>query len=130
LRGSKGGPTGLALRGDHFDMTPRRKWFEYVHKSAGYFAILTAWATVALGLVTADAPRWMVLALLCWAIILIAAFAYWQSRERCIDTYQAIWGDDPRLPGLQIAPIGWGISRYPPPPLSATVALPDKTRPE
>jgi hypothetical protein len=130
LRGSKGGPTGLALRGDHFDMTPRRKWFEVFHKSAGYLAILAAWATLALGLVTADAPRWMVLALLCWAIILIAAFAYWQSRERCMDTYQAIWGNDADLPGLQMNPIGWGIHRVAPPRLSATVRATDATKPE
>lgn len=130
LRGSKGGPTGVALRGDHFDMTRRRRVFERVHKSAGYLAILLAWGTLSLGLVAADAPRWMALALLGWSIILIACFAYWHSRKRCVDTYQAIWGADPDLPGLQIAPIGWGISRYAPEGLSVTLAVTDKSETE
>jgi hypothetical protein len=39
LRGSKGGPTDPradgSLRGDHYDMTPRRLAFEYLHKTGG-----------------------------------------------------------------------------------------------
>ena len=38
LRGTKGGPTDADIRGDHFDMTPRRLAFEYAHKSIGYVA--------------------------------------------------------------------------------------------
>jgi Eukaryotic cytochrome b561 len=32
LRGTKGGPTDVQLHGDHFDMTPRRRLFEKIHK--------------------------------------------------------------------------------------------------
>ena len=39
LRGTKGGPTEPTLRGDHYDMTPRRIAFERVHKSLGWIAV-------------------------------------------------------------------------------------------
>ena len=110
-RGSKGGPTDRQLRGDHYDMTPRRLAFERVHKALGWLALLAALAVVALGLQRADAPRWMALALALWALALGAAFVHWQRRGRCIDTYQAIWGPDARHPGNRIAPIGWGVRR-------------------
>jgi hypothetical protein len=45
-----------------------------------------------------------------WMLLLLAAIR-WQKKGQCIDTYQAIWGQDPRLPGLRAAPIGWGIRR-------------------
>ncbi|MEJ7139189.1 cytochrome b561 domain-containing protein [Amphibiibacter pelophylacis] len=113
LRGSKGGPTAPQMRGDHFDMTPRRVWFERLHKSLGWLAILLAQLTIFMGLVTVDAPRWMVLTLATWWFVLLALFAGWQRQQRCIDTYQAIWGRTPDLPGLKRPPIGWGIKRYP-----------------
>ena len=111
-RGSKGGPTDASLRGDHFDMTPWRKGFERFHKCLGYLAVAAACVVLALGLVVADAPRWMVLALGVWWLALGSVFALLQHQGRCIDTYQAIWGPNPRLPGNRMAPIGWGISRY------------------
>lgn len=111
-RGSKGGPTDTGLRGDHYDMTRWRKGFERLHKSLGYLALLLALATLALGLVVADAPRWMALGLAGWWLVLLAAFAWLQSQGRSIDTYQAIWGPDPQHPGNQITPIGWAITRY------------------
>jgi hypothetical protein len=49
-RGSKGGPTDVRLRGDHYDMTPGRVAFESVHKAGGYAAILLSIATIILGL--------------------------------------------------------------------------------
>jgi hypothetical protein len=36
-----------------------------------------------------------------------------QRAGRCIDTYQAIWGLDPDLPGNRRRPIGFGIVRRP-----------------
>lgn len=36
--------------GDHFDMTPRRRWFEAYHKTAGYFTMMLAVGAVATGL--------------------------------------------------------------------------------
>ena len=34
-----------------------------------------------------------------------------QRQGRCIDTYQAIWGPDPRHPGNRLKPVGWGVRR-------------------
>lgn len=110
LRGDKGGPTAPKLRGDHYDMTPRRVAFEYVHKSVGWAALALVMPTIALGLALADAPRWMALVLGLWAAALIAAFARWQLSGRCVDTYQAIWGPDPAHPGNRRRPIGWGVA--------------------
>jgi hypothetical protein len=111
-RGSKGGPLEPTLRGDHYDMTPRRNIFERTHKSLGYAALLLALSTVFMGLVVVDAPRWMLLTISLWWVTLIAGFVWLQKQGRCIDTYQAIWGPDSAHPGNNVAPIGWGISRY------------------
>ncbi|RWB35836.1 MAG: hypothetical protein EOS50_01380 [Mesorhizobium sp.] len=37
-------------RGDHYDMTLRRRWFEACHKTVGYFALVCAIGAVATGL--------------------------------------------------------------------------------
>jgi hypothetical protein len=96
LRGTKGGPTdvakGLPLRGDHFDMTRRRRIFEVWHKSLGYFALALVVVTTMLGLALADAPRWMGLVIAAWWLLLVAAFVILQKRGRAVDTYAAIWG--------------------------------------
>ncbi|WP_187431128.1 hypothetical protein ROLI_035220 [Roseobacter fucihabitans] len=115
LRGTKGGPTAPApdgtARGDHFDMTPRRLAFEYIHKGAGYLALVLSVSAIATGLWQANAPNWMGLSLLVWwAGLLIAAFIM-QNRGMAVDTYQAIWGPDPALPGNKRKPIGFGVSR-------------------
>jgi len=96
LRGSKGGPTEPKIRGDHYDMTPRRVVFEWLHKCGGYTAILLAIFTTFSGLAAADAPRWMVFVLLIWWLILIMMWLILQKQGRCIDTWQAIWGADNR----------------------------------
>jgi hypothetical protein len=119
LRGSKGGPTDRQLRGDHYDMTPRRIWFERVHKGLGWATVLGAVAVIGLGLVAADAPRWMAVALAAWWALLAALAWRWQRAGRCVDTYQAIWGPDPAHPGNRLAPIGWGVRR----PARAAVAM-------
>lgn len=110
-RGSKGGPGDVRLRGDHYDMTRHRIWFERLHKSLGWVAVLGAIGVIGLGLVVADAPRWMALALALWWLGLIALAWRWQRAGRCVDTYQAIWGPDPRHPGNLMNPIGWGVTR-------------------
>ena len=110
-RGSKGGPTDVRLRGDHYDMTPHRVRFERLHKGLGWLAVLAAVSVITLGLQVADAPRWMALALaLWWASLALAAWR-WQRQGRCVDTYQAVWGPDPHHPGNRLKPIGWGIRR-------------------
>lgn len=111
LRGTKGGPTDIAMRGDHFDMTPRRIVFEYVHKTLGYVALMLAAAAIFSGLWRANAPVWMWLALGPWWIGVAALFATLQRRRPVLDTYQAIWGCDPTLPGARRAPIGFGVRR-------------------
>ena len=111
LRGSKGGPTEPQLRGDHYDMTPWRRTFERLHKGLGWLAVgVSAWVIV-LGLVVADAPRWMLVVLCVWWFVLALMFAVLQARGRCIDTYQAIWGPDPSHPGNSVRPTGWGVRR-------------------
>ncbi len=115
LRGSKGGPTHPAkdgsIHGDHYDMTPRRLAFEYLHKYLGYFALLASWVTTLLGLWVANAPVWMFLILSIWYVVLVALFVKLQRMGLAFDTYQAIWGPDPDLPGNQRKPIGFGIHR-------------------
>jgi hypothetical protein len=120
LRGSKGGPSAprldalgqvLDLHGDHYDMTLRRRCFEHLHKTVGLLAWLLAWATVVVGLQLAHAPYWMLLSLLFWYCALLTVAVKLQRAGRCLDTYQAIWGADPSLPGNQRKPIGWGVRR-------------------
>lgn len=113
LRGTKGGPTAPDLRGDHYDMTPRRVAFEWAHKFGGLAALALAAATVLAGLVAADAPRWMPLALLAWWTCLGALALFLQRSGRCLDTYQAIWGPDHLHPGNARRPIGLGVNKLP-----------------
>lgn len=111
FRGTKGGPTEPSLRGDHFDMTPRRLAFEYFHKFAGYGLLALAIYGIATGMWLANAPHWMWIGLAGWWISLIAGFITLQRRGKAIDTYQAIWGPDPNLPGNRRTPIGFGVHR-------------------
>jgi hypothetical protein len=110
-RGSKGGPTDVRMRGDHYDMTPWRLRFERLHKALGWLAVAAAVAVIVLGLAAADAPRWMLAALSAWWVGLVLAATVWQRRGRCVDTYQAIWGPDPAHPGNRARPLGWGVRR-------------------
>lgn len=115
FRGSKGGPTALAPdgspRGHHYDMTPRRLMFEALHKTLGYGLLALAMLTILVGLWTANAPNWMWVALVIWWVALGLAFARLQQRGMAVDTYQAIWGDDPSHPGNQRPAPGWGVRR-------------------
>ncbi len=115
LRGSKGGPTDPApdgsLSGDHFNMTRRRRIFEYVHKSLGYLAIFLGTAAIVNGLWLVNAPHWMWFTLAAWWMCLLGAWIVLQRRGFAVDTYQAIWGPEPSFPGNQIEPIGWGARR-------------------
>src|SRR5665213_3284385 len=58
------------------------------------------------------APVWMWLVLGLWWIVCAAGLIELQRRVGCIDTYQAIWGLDPALPGYRHRPIGIGITRF------------------
>ncbi len=111
MRGSKGGPTDVQIRGDHYDMTAHRLWFEGIHKTCGWLALVLAVMTVCLGLWAADAPRWMVALLAAWWIGLFAFGVWMEKSGRCVDTYQAIWGPDPVHPGNRRQHVGWGARR-------------------
>lgn len=112
VRGSKGGPTGLTMRGDHYDMTRHRVFFENLHKSFGYLALCLSVVVISLGLVVAAAPRWMFIAIAVWWLVLGYMFVRLQRQNRCIDTYQAIWGPDLSHPGNRLPSAGWGMKRY------------------
>ena len=115
LRGTKGGPTAPApdgsWRGDHYDMSPHRVAFEYVHKVGGYLALLLAMMAVLTGLWQANAPRWMWLGIGGWWLACLIVFVVLQRRGLAFDTYQAHWGADPVHPGNRRPPIGFGIRR-------------------
>lgn len=110
-RGTKGGPTSEQVRGDHYDMTPRRVRFERLHKSLGWASMSASVICIMFGLLAADAPRWMWLVLCLWWVLLGGVFTRLQRAGRCVDTYQAIWGPDPSHPGNQRRPVGWGVRR-------------------
>ncbi|GAB0117841.1 cytochrome b561 domain-containing protein [Acidisoma sp. 7E03] len=115
FRGTKGGPTEATLRGDHYDMTPRRVAFEYLHKSLGWLLLMLAVGEVFLGLWMVNAPRWMAVVITLWWCVFLAVFVWAQRRGLCIDTYQAIWGPATEHPGnLRRRPIGWGVRRRTP----------------
>jgi hypothetical protein len=111
FRGSKGGPTEPQMRGDHYDMTTWRLWFETIHKTAGWSAVLLSVLTICLGLVISDAPRWMPLVLAVWWVGLFLVALRLEQAGRCIDTYQAIWGPDLKHPGNRRPKVGWGARR-------------------
>jgi hypothetical protein len=124
LRGTKGGPTAprlskngrlVDLHGDHYNMTPRRYWFERIHKSAGYTALLTAQLAMLTGLGLSDAPRWMPISLMVAWLAFMLVFIRWQRQGRCLDTYQAIWGPGMEHPGNSMSVSGWGVRRIRPP---------------
>lgn len=115
FRGSKGGPTDPAadgsLYGDHYNMTLRRRFFEFAHKFLGYSLLILAVATILVGLWHANAPRWMWVFLTLWWCSLTVLGLWLQAQGRAVDTYQAIWGPSPTHPGNVMADHGWGMRR-------------------
>ena len=99
------------MRGDHFDMTPWRRMCEHAHKSLGYLLLAIGAFGVVTGMWAANAPVWMWLGLGLWWSALFLIFIRMQVKGRAVDTYQAIWGPSPDLPGNRMKPIGWGITR-------------------
>ena len=92
-------------------MTPWRRMFEALHKALGYGLLALAAVTILLGMWAANAPHWMWIALPLWCLGLVALFIRLQRRGLAVDTYQAIWGDDPQHPGNQRPLPGWGVRR-------------------
>jgi len=109
LRGTHGGPTHPrwdgSIAGDHYDMTLRRRIFEGVHKSCGYIALVFAVFSIMSGLWIANAPKWMVVMLVGWWVVLISMFvALHRMGPRRVSTYQAIWGPGEDHPGNRRIP--------------------------
>jgi len=103
FRGSKGGPTASApdgsLRGDHYDMTPRRRWFETLHKAIGYSVLVLAGVTILYGLVLANGPNWMSILIVLWWFLLGLGCIFFQRKGMATPSYLAIWGPDQIHPG-------------------------------
>ncbi len=84
-------------RGDHFDMTPRRRLFEAYHKTFGYFAIVLAMGAVATGL----QQYWTPLIAIVLGVILVvssALFVYLEGNGYRQDTYRSVYGNHPDNP--------------------------------
>ena len=115
FRGTKGGPTAPGVdgspRGDHYDMTPWRRTFEVCHKTLGYLMLFLGAVVILMGLWKANAPNWMWVTLVLWWFALSITFIVLQRRGMAIDTYQAIWGDNPTHPGNSRDDPGWGMRR-------------------
>lgn len=108
LRGSKGGPTDpasdpddpLTWRGDHFDMTPRRRRFEHAHRAIGWTLLAAASWVILLGHGLIGAPDWLLIVMLgSYAVMLLVVMEQVHGR-RWVDTYVAIWGPHLRSPLL------------------------------
>lgn len=105
LRGSHGGREGAASdperpetwRGDHYDMTPQRRWFEAYHKSAGYLTLALALAAAASGLLQFRAAA---AALVVAAAVLagLLAMVVFEARGMRQDTYRSVYGNHPDHP--------------------------------
>lgn len=105
-RGTHGGHNHLSSdpdnpstwRGDHFDMTPRRRWFEAYHKPGGYFALFFATGAVVSGLM----QYWLPFIAIAFPIIILSIFTLaviLEGKGQRHDTYQAVFGSHPDNPG-------------------------------
>lgn len=115
LRGTKGGPALRgemgSVRGDHYDMSLRRRAFERIHKSMGYLTLVLAAVTVYAGLWHVNGPRWMWLLISVWYVVLVLLYIALQKAGRAADTYEAIWGPGPEHPGNSLPSRRWGMRR-------------------
>jgi hypothetical protein len=84
-------------RGDHYDMTPRRRRFEAYHKTAGFFSIFFAVGAVTTGLMQYPIPELLVfiLAVAVIALVLCMVLEYKGFRY---DGYRAAHGFNPEHP--------------------------------
>lgn len=131
-KGTGGGPKTLDANGepmgDHFNMTRKRVVFEWLHKNLGYLTLGLSVVSILTGLWISNAPIWMWIGQIGWWCLIVVLFVYLQKQGRAIDTYQAIWGTDPELPGNKLPPIGWGIRRGSPLSFEKTVSIRERRR--
>lgn len=100
LRGTKGGPTDrradprdpATWRGDHYDMTRRRRRFEAWHRPAGWAALGAGLLTIVLGVDLVGTPAWLFAVAALAEGMVVAAFLDGTFRNRRTDTYASIWG--------------------------------------
>lgn len=105
FRGSHGGRHGAhsdpgdpaTWRGDHYDMTPTRRWFEAYHRTGGYFALVLALGAVTTGL----AQLWLPAIAVALGIVLALALGLavvLTGLGRVHDTYRSVYGNHPDHP--------------------------------
>ena len=100
FRGTKGGPTDThadpfepeTWRGDHFDMTLRRRAFEFVHKKLGYVGMGVAVAACWTGIEVAGLDDWWKAGVAGAALLFAGLFLFFTVKGRRMDTWDAIWG--------------------------------------
>lgn len=84
-------------RGDHFDMTPRRRWFDAYHKTFGYFAIVLALGAVASGLQQYWIPL-LAVVVVGVLVVLSVLCVYLEGKGYRQDTYRSVYGNHPDNP--------------------------------
>lgn len=84
-------------RGDHFDMTPRRRKFEAYHKTAGYFAGVFAVGAVASGLMQYPMPVLTGIVLIT-ALVALVLCTVLEHKGLRYDGYRAAFGNNPDHP--------------------------------
>jgi hypothetical protein len=99
FRGTKGGPNDKQLRGDHYDLTPKRLRFESFHKSASYVFLLLGLAAAGFGLAAAGLPRWSLAPFAFGILALLGLAIRWELKGRNIPSYQAAFGLKLEHPG-------------------------------
>lgn len=100
LRGTKGGPTDVhadpydpdTWAGDHFDMTLRRRTFEFVHKRLGYLGMGIAVPACWTGIELAGLDDWWKALPAAAVLVFAGLFAWFTLARRRVDTWHAIWG--------------------------------------
>jgi hypothetical protein len=105
LRGTHGGRNYYTAvpddpstwRGDHYDMTPRRRKFEAYHKAAGYFAGFFAVGAVATGLMQYPMPGLLVVILIS-ALVIFVLCVVLEYKGLRYDGYRAAHGYNPEHP--------------------------------
>ena len=87
----------VTWRGDHYDMTVRRRRFEAFHKTAGYFALVCAVAAAVSGLMQFPIPALAIFMPL-WILFVLTICVVLEYKGLRYDGYRAAFGNDPDHP--------------------------------